>query len=121
MMTENSETHKAQWCRCDDPDLGNGIRLSYPPKQICDKCNKEWRKWKDIRGTELLDYPIGTEFLVNSRCLTKFMKVKIRLNRCPDDALIIQYYEDFWRSVPYVDYSFYMLQDRFEIVEEQHA
>lgn len=126
-----------KWCRCDEPSQqynlrhSNALRLSgWDPvtmgvksdiSQGCRDCNKPWRKWRNIRGTELIDYPIGTEFLCNSRCLTKFMKVKIRLSRCPDDALIIQYYEDFWRSLPLVDYGFYMLQDRFEIVGEQDA
>ena len=118
-------TNELKWCRCDEPNfmkLPSSINMLNP---FCLTCGNEWRKWKNIRGSELLDYPMttddedGTPFHLTSWDGDKYIylmreddEIVIMLAKKEEDGL---YYHN---PLPKNEIAEILLQDRFEIVED---
>ncbi len=129
---------ESKWCRCAEPKFigkhvdaymfdvymyrkpevayentlkSESINNFLSCHEECQKCNKPWRKWKNIRGTELIDYPIGTVFRIEGSIVKGFY-----LER--DHAGCISLCSVSGKYAAPGEMAITLLQDRFEIVED---
>ena len=111
----------SKWCRCEEPLLGKDyytaieIDMDCRNPTKCVKCGKDWRKYKNFRGTELIDHPPGTVFAI----LNAERPIWVRVVRYRD-VLVLEsnaaYPHGEWKLV--IHEGSILLQDRFEIVED---
>lgn len=102
---------KSKWCRCDEPKFGP----IYDGYRECFKCDGE-QKCKNIRGTELIDYPFGTRFSHIGLEGKLFFLIRGKIG-------LIEIVQHDIRTkneviVEAEDIAYLMLQDSFKIVDE---
>ena len=103
---------ESKWCNCKEPKFGpvnDGWRK-------CFGCGLE-RKWKDILGTELINYPIGTVFRLPQWTGRKHLN-EFKLIRESGELMAYVFMPSGWTMVRDGMLASLMLQDRFEIVDE---
>ena len=101
---------ESKWCRCR---YMNEARITIEHR--CPTCNKVWRQWQNIRGTELIDYPIGTKFKLE---WWEHDYLHVMRDKKGQIHFVIEGYMTY--IIPRNEIGDYLIQDRFELVEGEN-